>query len=128
LEGEEMIDLWQSRRDSFTEVEYWSQVDDEDLVGNQQLVYNRVPTGTFMAKEISVYSMDSQVVGETVLVDDQSITLFTRDKISDLRVNDKVKYDGKFFRVDNIQKNYVKKQRQFMKELSSAEYYITLRG
>jgi hypothetical protein len=123
-----MIDLWQSRRDSFTEVEYWSQVDDEDLVGNQQLVYNRVPTGTFMAKEISVYSMDSQVVGETVLVDDQSITLFTRDKISDLRVNDKVKYDGKFFRVDNIQKNYVKKQRQFMKELSSAEYYITLRG
>lgn len=123
-----MIDLWQSRRDSFTEVEYWSQVDDEDLVGNQQLVYNRVPTGTFMAKEISVYSMDSQAVGETVLVDDQSITLFTRDKISDLRVNDKVKYDGKFFRVDNIQKNYVKKQRQFMKELSSAEYYITLRG
>ena len=123
-----MIDLWQSRRDSFTEVEYWSQVDDEDLVGNQQLVYNRVPTGTFMAKEISVYSMDSQVVGETVLVDDQSITLFTRDKISDLRVNDKVKYDGKFFRVDNIQKNYVKKQRQFHRGKTSASYYISLRG
>lgn len=123
-----MIDLWQSRRDLFNEVEYWSQVANEDLVSNSQLVYNRMPTGSFMAKEISSYSLDSQVVGETVMFDDTSVTLYTRDKIEDLKVNDKVRYNGKFFRVDNIQKNYVKKQKQFIKGQISTEYYITLRG
>lgn len=123
-----MIDLWQSRRDLFNEVEYWSQVTNEDLVLNNQLVYNRMPTGSFMAKEISAYSLDSQVVGETVMFDDQSVTLYTRDKIDDLKVNDKVRYNGKFFRVDNIQKNYVKKQKQFIRGQISTEYYITLRG
>lgn len=123
-----MIDLWQSRRDLFNEVEYWSQVTNEDLVLNNQLVYNRMPTGSFMAKEVSSYSLDSQVVGETVMFDDQSVTLYTRDKIDDLKVNDKVRYNGKFFRVDNIQKNYVKKQKQFIRGQISTEYYITLRG
>ena len=123
-----MIDLWQSRRDAFVPVEYWSQIDNEDLVSNSQISYNRLPTGTFMAKEVSSFTDDSQVVGETLMYDEITVNIYTRDKIDDLRVNDIVKYEGKIYRVDNIQKNYVKKQRQFMKREASAEYFISLRG
>ena len=123
-----MIDLWQSRRDVFVPVEYWSQIDNEDLVSNSQISYNRLPTGTFMAKEVSSFTDDSQVVGETLMYDEITVNIYTRDKIDDLRVNDIVKYEGKIYRVDNIQKNYVKKQRQFMKREASAEYFISLRG
>ena len=123
-----MIDLWQSRRDTFVQVKYWSQIDNDELVPNSRISYDTKHTRTFMAKEISVFTLDSQVLAETMMVDDQSITLFTRDKISNLRVNDLVEYDGKKFRVDNIQVNYIKKQRQFMKKQRSAEYYISLRG
>ena len=123
-----MIDLWQSRRDAFVPVEYWSQIDNEDLVSNSQISYNRLPTGTFMAKEVSSFTDDSQVVGETLMYDENTVNIYTRDKVSDLRVNDIVKYEGKIYRVDNIQKNYVKKQRQFMKREASAEYFISLRG
>lgn len=123
-----MIDLWQSRRDAFVPVEYWSQIDNEDLVSNSQISYNRLPTGTFMAKEVSSFTDDSQVVGEALMYDENTVNIYTRDKVSDLRVNDIVKYEGKIYRVDNIQKNYVKKQRQFMKREASAEYFISLRG
>ena len=123
-----MIDLWQSRRDAFVPVEYWSQIDNEDLVSNSQISYNRLPTGTFMAKEVSSFTDDSQVVGETLMYDEITVNIYTIDKIDDLRVNDIVKYEGKIYRVDNIQKNYVKKQRQFMKREASAEYFISLRG
>lgn len=123
-----MIDLWQSRRDAFVPVEYWSQIDDDDLVSNSQIAYNCLPTGTFMAKEVSSFTDDSQVVGETLMYDEITVNIYTRDKVNDLRVNDIVRYEGKFYRVDNIQKNYVKKQRQFMKREASAEYFISLRG
>ena len=123
-----MIDLWQSRRDSFVSVEYWSQIDDDDVVSNSQIAYKILPSGTFMAKEVSSFTDDSQVVGETLMYDERTVNIYTRDKVSDLRVNDIVRYEGKFYRVDNIQKNYVKKQRQFMKREASAEYFISLRG
>ena len=123
-----MIDLWQSRRDAFVPVEYWSQIDNEDLVSNSQISYNRLPTGTFMAKEVSSFTDDSQVVGETLMYDEITVNIYTRDKIDDLRVNDIVKYEGKIYRVDNIQKNYVKKQRQFMKREAREEYFISPRG
>lgn len=123
-----MIDLWQSRRDTFSKVQYWSQVDYEDLVQNYALVYESNPAGEFMAKEVSSINMESQVVGESAMYDQETINLYTRDKINDLRVNDLVKYNNKFYRVDSIQKNPVKRQRQFMKANVSAEYYISLRG
>ena len=123
-----MIDLWQSRRDIFSPVEYWSQIDNEDIVSNSQIAYQTNPSGTFMAKEMSSYTDDSQVVGESMMFDENTINIYTRDKIEKLRVNDLVKYDGRVYRVDNIQKNYVKKQRQFMKREASAEYFISLRG
>lgn len=123
-----MIDLWQSRRDAFVPVEYWSQIDDEDIVSNSQIAYKILPSGTFMAKEVSSFTNDSQVVGETLMYDERTVNIYTRDKVNDLRVNDIVRYEGKFYRVDNIQKNYVKKQRQFMKREASAEYFISLRG
>ena len=123
-----MIDLWQSRRDVFSPVEYWSQIDNEDIVSNSQIAYEILPSGTFMAKEMSSITNDSQVVGESIMYDENTVNIYTRDKIEKLRINDLVKYDGRLFRVDNIQKNYVKKQKQFMKSQTSAEYFISLRG
>lgn len=123
-----MIDLWQSRRDTFSRVQYWSQINNEDLVQNYSLVYEFNPTGEFMAKEVSSINMESQVVGESAMYDQETVNIYTRDKIDDLRVNDLVKYNNKMYRVDSIQKNPVKRQRQFMGSKVSAEYYISLRG
>ena len=123
-----MIDLWQSRRDAFTKVRYWSQIDNEDLISNSQIAYNRLPTGTFFAKEISAITGDSQVVGESLMYDEHTVNLYTRDKVENLRINDLVEYEDKLYRVDSIQKNFKMNQRQFMRSQASAEYFISLRG
>lgn len=123
-----MIDLWNSRRDMFNLCEYWSQDEREiDSNSKSRLIYNSVPTGTFMAKEVNSYSMEPQVIGEVFMVEQNTITIQTNDDVSLLKKNDFVKFDNNIYRVENIQKEIIKKQRQYSAKGYSCSYFISLR-
>lgn len=124
-----MIDLWTSRRDKFLKCKFWSQDEaEENGVDDAEIAYKLSPTGTFYAKEANPYSISNQIVAETFLAESISITIITEDDINALKRNDIVEFDGEVYRVEGIQKNPYKKQRQFMKEGYSCSYFISLRG
>ena len=123
-----MIDLWTSRRDFFLKCEYWSQNEDENYVSNMEIVHNDMPTGTFRAKEVNSFVVSNGIIGSSFMYEENNVTIETRYDVSDLKRNDLVRIEEKFYRVDSIQKAYVKKQRQFHKGKTSASYFISLRG
>ena len=123
-----MIDLRTSRRDYFLYCTYWSQIENEDLVANNEIIHTKIPTGSFYAKEVNSYTIESDVVASVFMAESTTITIETADDVSDLRRNDIVKIDDKVYRVDNIQKTPIKKQRQFLRNSYSMNYVISLRG
>ncbi len=124
-----MIDLWTSRRDKFLECKFWSQDEaEENGVDDSEIAYKLSPTGTFYAKELNPYNITNQVLAEAFMAEAITVSIFTEDDISSLKRNDIVEFDGEIYRVEEIQKNPYKKQRQFMKEGYSCSYYISLRG
>ena len=64
----------------------------------------------------------------TFMYEENNVTIQTNDDVSNLKRNDLVRIENKFYRVDSIQKSYIKKQRQFHRGKTSASYYISLRG
>ena len=123
-----MIDLYTSRRDKFLECEYWSQEENPDYVESSEIAYKGTPTGSFVAKEANSYNVENQVIGELFMVESVTVVLITEDDVSNLKRNDIVKFDDKEYRVDNIQIAPKKKQRQYLRDKYSKEYYISLRG
>lgn len=125
-----MIDLKTSRREMYLKCTFWSQDENEDYVENSEIVHERIPSGYFFAKEINSYQVNSQVIGESFLTDQESISILTYDKIDDLKINDIVRINGrdKIYRVDDLQVTPSKKQRFFNTTDFSKTYYITLRG
>ncbi|WP_281512135.1 hypothetical protein [Mammaliicoccus vitulinus] len=123
-----MIDLWTSRRDTFIECEYWSQNEDEDIVNLNEIQYLKNPTGIFYAKESNAYLEDDSDINNTFLVQNNTVTLMTRDNISDLKRRDLVRYEGKMYMVTSISKVKNRNQMQYLRHNYSCTYYINLRG
>ena len=123
-----MIDLWTGRRDFHLECVYYSQIRENNIVPNNQIVYSNVATGTFYAKEVSAYYIQNQQIENSFLAEQVSLTIYTRDDIKDLKRNDKVVIDGEEYRVADIQVIPVKKQRAFVnRDFASNGYYIALK-
>lgn len=125
-----MIDLWKSRRKSYLNCYYWERDEDEDYVENNELVYKKRYSGRFTAEEVNSLTISSQVVAETFMVAEESLTILTNDFIDGLKENDIIKIEGrdKIYRVENIQRAPDKKQRFIAKQGYSASHYISLRG
>lgn len=123
-----MLDLNTSRRDMFDLCQFWSQENNIDLIPMDELAHKKKPTGEFYAKEMNSLSVQNQIVGETFMFQETTITLKTVDDVSLLKRNDIVLYDGKYYRVERLQFDKIKKQRQFLKSNYSQITYITLRG
>jgi len=122
-----MIDLKTSRREYFLQCAYWL-VDTEDFIKDDRIVYKQDPAGYFAAKEISSYNINSNIIVGVYMFKSVRLTIETKDNIGNLDRNNIVRIDNKLYRVDDIQINPVKKQRQFLKDENSNSYTITLVG
>ena len=122
-----MIDLKTSRRDYFLHCSYWSQ-NEADYIPNNEIIHLKDPTGYFYAKELNSYYTSSQVLSGLFMAESITVTIETRDNVSDLKRNDLVVIDDKVYRVDTIQSSPIKKQRQFLRNQYSKVYVITLQG
>lgn len=97
------------------------------FVSHDELVYKRFPTGKFRAKEVNTISIGSQIT-DSFMTEETTLVLQTNDNISNLNRNDIVKYDDKIYRVENVQKEPIKKQKQYKRKNVSCSYYISLKG
>lgn len=122
-----MIDLRTSRREYFLRCAYWSQME-EEFIKDDKIVYYKEPDGFFMAKEISSYNISSNIVAGVFMFQNIRLTIETKDDIGKLERNDIVEIDSRFYRVEDIQVNPQKKQRQFLRNNYSNSYTITLVG
>ena len=122
-----MIDLWKGRRDIFNKCKYWSQNENEDAVSIGEISYNKSNYKTFYAKVVNAITVDNQIIQDSFLVESNTVTLMTKDNISDMKVNDKVEFNEKEYMVESIQKILENRQRQY-RRTPSYTYYISLRG
>lgn len=112
-----MVDLTQGRRTEFLRCEFWS-VDDEDFIPPNQICHERIPSGTFRATESNPYSDKNQIVGTSFMTKQSTVVLETKDNLITpvrLRENDIVRFDDVIYRVESVQRNPIKKRRQFGK-------------
>ena len=123
-----MIDLWTTRRDNFIKCTYWCKIDNNDIVSLSEVVHERVPSGTFYAKEITPWNEDPQIIDATFKFSSKTVTVETYDKVDNLHEGDVVKLDDFLYRVQTIQTLPIKKQRHFLKSGFSCKRIIDLRG
>lgn len=120
------VDFCTSRRIEDVECEYWIAKDEKNPTLNEYDL-DEFPDGTFYANEVNVQMDEYQVVANDFMFESSNVTLKTNDDIRDITENSVVRYDGKLWRVKNVQKEKVKKH-SFMSNESTYRYYLTLRG
>ena len=116
-------DRWVSRRDCHEKCMWWER--DESVEGNDELIMQRAPSGTFMAKEIAPEYYDNGVVGGSFMYDRATTTIRTPDNVEGLKNNCIVKYrDEKWFVVSVQRKNIRNNMTEFAPENFVPHYYI----
>lgn len=107
------FDLFQQHR-NFNELCLWwlrKETEDED-----ELVYKRVPEGSFYAKEVNAETSDNNIINGVVMVDRTSVTIESSDDLIDIQTyvkaknNVLVQYQGDYWRVESVQKRKTRAQ------------------
>lgn len=106
------FDLFQSRRNMNEFCKWWARKEsDDDDNEEDSLVFKRVPSGTFFAKEVNAEVNDDNIIGGVFMTDKTSVAIMSSDDLSNL-YNEKesmknrvlVEYQGELWRVENVQK------------------------
>ena len=123
-----MFDLFQSRRNYNEPCKWWSRNESEDN-SSDELIMKRIPTGTFMAKEITAENFQNTQIGNTFMFDRTNITIQTPDDVYGIKNNDLVLYQDEKWIVINVSKRKARMQQsQFASDRYCSHYwYIELR-
>lgn len=104
------FDLFQSRRNQNERCRWWSREESEDYE-EDELIFKRIPSGTFYAKEVNAETQDDNVLANVFMLDKTSVTIMSSDDLTslynqklDIRNKVIVEYQGEIWRVDNVQK------------------------
>lgn len=128
------VDIFTSRRNHFCTCYYWKKNEREiEMDANlssmvsvdretNELCYEREPDGTFEANEVSTYERGNNIISDTFLFEENSVTLKTNDNIPFLTVNDVVVHDGYVWRVTSTSRKKRKRTSQFGNECSFSTY------
>lgn len=122
------FDLFQSRRNYNEPCKWWNE-DARDKFDPDELIYNRNPTGTFMAKEVSPETERDNPVINTWLIHRSGTTIKTPDNIDGIKSECLVWYQGELWVVVDVQKVKARiQQTQFATDKNCSHYwYIELR-
>lgn len=107
-----MIDLNESRRANYEKVDYWKRDEDTSMT-TSELVTKKRTSGSFYATEMNPKSDTNNIVDNSFLFDDSSITLMTRDDVTGLAQNDIVRYENELWMVTSVQRRKIKKRSEF---------------
>lgn len=118
------FDLWTSRRDYVETAKFWSNVLNKNL---NEITKTEIPTGIFKCKQENATAINQDEISNKFKYAEQTLTIKTLDSVSELKVNDIVKFRDTFYRVENIQKTPIKNTTYYNKNVRY-ETYIALRG
>lgn len=126
-------DLAQSIRDYNDFCKWWSR-DERDQFTSDELVYKRIPSGTFWAKEVSPEQLRNNIVAGSFMFDSSHITIKSPDNLFNLQKTMLkneclVEYNGELWVVVSVQKSKAKvSNRMFANDSHCSHYwYIELR-
>jgi hypothetical protein len=122
------VDIFTSRRTEFYRCRWWASLlpEDEDTSASSFDYNSMLPSGSFMAREMANYSNDNQEMGGVFLFNENHVVLSTNDDIRKMKANDLVEYDGDMWIVETVNKQKIKRQSQFAKDVPFS-YSIALR-
>lgn len=105
-----MYDIFQSRRNQNEYCRWWSRKEDDENE-DDELVYNRTPSGSFYAEEVNAEVQDDNVIAGIIMADKTSVTIKSSDDLTslfnskkDIRNKVIVEYQGELWRVETVQK------------------------
>ena len=119
------VDLFHSRRASYSKCPYWVR-DERNQSGSpsQWVTYNE-PTGFFYAKPISSKSSQMNVVNGVWAHDDNRITIESDDEIHDIARGSLVEFGEQLWLVESVQRQPHWKESEFCKH-QDYKYTISL--
>lgn len=122
------FDLFQSRRNYNEPCRWWSRSED-DRYEDGELIMKRVPTGTFMAKEVAPEQLKDTVIAYSFMFEQGTITIKSPDNLMGIKSKDLVEFQGEKWIVVNVQKSKAKIQNtQYAANRNCSHYwYLELR-
>ena len=122
------FDLFQSRRNYNEPCKWWSRNESDEFT-EDELVMKRIPTGSFMAKEVSPETERDNPIANSWLLQRSGTTIKTPDDIYGIVSQDLVWYQGEKWIVVSVQKIKARiQQTQFATDRYCSHYwYIELR-
>ena len=122
------FDLMQSRNTYNETCKWWARNEDDEYTSDE-LIMNRVPSGTFQAKEINPESKQNRIIGNAFMFDRTNITIKSPDELGDIKNNDIVEFRGEKWIISSVQKTKARAQRTFfaLDKNVSHYWYIELR-
>ncbi len=103
-----------SRKTYNSVCEWWSRSTYDGQIPLFKMALTNAPSGKFHAKAVSQYMFNKKAEGD-IRLSNNFVTIETPDDVSFVRPDDVVKFQGLFYRVDNVAKREVSKTRENMK-------------
>lgn len=122
------FDLFQSRREYNEFCKWWSRNESDDF-SSDELIMKRIPTGMFLAKEVSSENKQSDIISDSFMFDKTTITIKSPDNLNGLKQHDLILFRGEKWFVVTVQKSKAKIQNTFFANDKNCSHfwYIELR-
>ena len=117
------FDPMQSRHNYNICCKWWSKKQNQD-VDDDELIYKRVPTGHFWAKEVSAEATSDNVIGGVFMTERTTVTIKSPDNLSGIEEGkDLVEYQGEYWLVVSCQKSKQRLQKTFFASNKNCSHY-----
>lgn len=122
------FDFGQTRRGYNEHCKWWSR-NETDQYDNSELVYKRIPSGEFFAREVSPQMENNNIISGTFLFEKDTITIETPENLQGIKPNDYIMYQDEYWIVVDVQSRQVRQQQtEFMKHKRiSHHWFLSLR-
>jgi len=123
-----MFDLFQSRAMYNEPCKWWTR-DERDKFDSDELIMRRIPSGTFMAKEVTAEQRQNMVVSGVFMFDRSNITIKSPDNLEGIKENDIVLFRGEKWIVSSTQRSKSRMQNTFFASSKNCSHfwYLELR-
>ena len=116
------IDIFNSRATYNIKCRWWSRNENDDF-DLDEMVYERVATGSFRAKEVAPLRKQDAQIGGVFEIEQHFITIKSPDNLSTIREKDIVEFNGELWLVSSTQRSKARNQNTFFAKDKNCSHY-----
>lgn len=120
------VDIYHSRRTCYAECKYWIREEGKSFGNANEWILKNVPSGSFLAKEISPNYNRMNQSGGVFAFDKNVVTLESDDDLHEISRGCLVLYNGHCWMVDDCQRVIHRKETEFNIE-NDYKYIVNIR-